>query len=90
MAEAGADGPLEGQLLLTLWSACSSLAHGDMSGTFGLLRYEIVSLDEQSAVVRLTGNCSMLRKNTTQAGIGLIDQALALYQRRAASPWPAN
>ncbi|MFF8264216.1 hypothetical protein [Streptomyces virginiae] len=45
----------------------------------------IVSLDEQSMVVRLTGNLSMLRY-TTQAGIGLIGQALALCQRRAASP----
>lgn len=73
-----------------LWSACSSLAHGDISGTLGLLRYEIVSR-EQRATVRLTGNFSMpMPRVTTQAGIGPIDHALALYRHRAANTQAAH
>ncbi|WP_158718023.1 hypothetical protein [Streptomyces sp. NRRL F-2664] len=83
--EGGAHSELSGQLILTLWSACSSLAHGDINGTFGLLGHEIVSQDDQTALARITGNCSMLRY-TTQAGIHLIDQALTLYTRRAVRP----
>ncbi|MFF6837033.1 hypothetical protein ACFY84_35395 [Streptomyces sp. NPDC012438] len=80
--EGGAHTTLGGELILTLWSACSSLAHGDINGTFGLLRHEIVSQDDETALTRVTGNFSMLRY-TTQAGVHLIDRALALYTQRA-------
>ncbi|MCF3105346.1 hypothetical protein IPZ58_27680 [Streptomyces roseoverticillatus] len=83
--EGGAYSKLGGQLILTFWSACSSLAHGDINGTFGLLRHEIVSQDDETALARVTGNFSMLRY-TTQAGIHLIDQALALYTQRTVGP----
>ena len=36
--------------------ACSSLAQGDINGTFGLLRHEIVSQDDETALTRVTGN----------------------------------
>ncbi|MCX4546755.1 hypothetical protein [Streptomyces sp. NBC_01565] len=66
---------LGGQLILTFWGACSSLAHGDINGTLGLLKYEIVSQDDETALTRVTGNFSMLRY-TAQAGIHLVDRAL--------------
>ncbi|MFF4427129.1 hypothetical protein ACFY04_41395 [Streptomyces sp. NPDC001549] len=83
--EGGDYSKLGGQLILTFWGACSSLAHGDINGTLGLLRYEIVSQDDETALTRVTGNFSMLRY-TAQAGIHLVDRALNLYAQRSAGP----
>ncbi|WP_158075054.1 hypothetical protein [Streptomyces sp. MJM1172] len=47
-----------------------------------MLRYELVSQDDETALTRITGNFSMLRY-TTQASIHLVDRALALYTQRA-------
>ncbi|MFD6185448.1 hypothetical protein [Streptomyces goshikiensis] len=87
--EAGEDYALGGELVLTFWSACSSLAQCDINGTLGLLRHEIVAEDGDVALARFTGNVSMLRR-TTEAGIHLLDRALALYSQRGAAPGQAS
>ncbi|MFD5890573.1 hypothetical protein ACFWHQ_32005 [Streptomyces sp. NPDC060334] len=87
--EAGEDCALGGELVLTFWSACSSLAHGDVHGTLGLLHRETVAEHGDVALGRFTGNVSMLR-HTTEAGIHLLDRALDLYSQRGAAPSQAT
>jgi hypothetical protein len=66
-----------------IWSGCSSLAHGDLSGTLGLLDKEIVARDKDVAYTRVTDSISGLYWSTVGAAL-MIEYGFNLYLDRAA------
>lgn len=71
-----------------IWSACSSLAHGDLSGTVGLLRREVVATEGNVQLTRITGAFSMLH-DMTKGAIAMLEHGFVLYGQRATTThWP--
>jgi hypothetical protein len=66
-----------------IWSGCSSIAHGDLSGTLGILDKQIVARDKGVAYARVTGSISGLYW-TTAGAVRMIEQGFNLYRHRAA------
>jgi hypothetical protein len=62
---------------------CSSLAHGELAGTFALLDKEILATDKGVAYARVTGSISGLYWRAAGA-VGMIEDGFNLYRRRAA------
>lgn len=69
-----------------VWSGCSSLAHGDISGTVGLLDKEIVERVGDVNHVRVTASVSGLYW-TTVAAFVMIKSGFDFFGRRATAPY---
>jgi hypothetical protein len=81
--EAGDLTVLGADLADVIWSGCSSIAHGDLSGTLGILDKQIVARDKGVAYARVTGSISGLYW-TTAGPVRMIEQGFNLYRHRAA------
>jgi hypothetical protein len=81
--EAGDLTVLGAELADIIWTGCSSLAHGELSGTFALLDKEILARDKGVAYARVTGSISGLYWRVAGA-VGMIEHGFNLYRRRAA------
>jgi hypothetical protein len=68
-----------------IWSGCSSLAHGDISGTLRLLDKEIVERVGDAAHVRITGSISGLSWCTV-ASFAIIISGFDLFRARSTAP----
>jgi hypothetical protein len=79
---AGALTALGGDLAEVIWSGCSSIAHGDLSGTLGLLDKEIVARDQGVAHARVTGSIGGLYWSTVGAVL-MVGHGFDLYRERA-------
>lgn len=64
------------------WSACSALAHGDLSGTLGLLEKQILATNDGVHSGLITGSIGGLRW-TTWVAVLMIDRGFQLYRLRA-------
>jgi hypothetical protein len=73
---------LGAELADIIWTSCSSLAHGELSGTFALLDKEILARDRGVAYARVTGSISGLYWRAAGA-VGMIEHGFNLYKRRA-------
>lgn len=80
--EAGDLTVLGADLADVIWSGCSSIAHGDLSGTLGMLDKEIVARDKGVAYARVTGSISGLYW-TTVGAVLMIEHGFNLYRQRA-------
>ncbi|MDK9499796.1 hypothetical protein QEZ40_005231 [Streptomyces katrae] len=78
--------PLGGERAELFWSACSSLAHGDLSGTLAFLDREVTATDGTISLLRLTGSVRALLVITV-ATLDVVEYAFGLYGRRAAAPY---
>ncbi|MGR6913627.1 hypothetical protein ACU635_05185 [[Actinomadura] parvosata] len=67
-----------------VWSGCSALAHGDTYGTMSMLDKEIVSRNDEIALVRVTGSISSLFWCTVAATL-VIERGFQLFQERGIS-----
>ncbi len=67
-----------------LWSACSSLAHGDSVGTLLFLDRKILESDGTVALAQITGSISLLF-HATHSAVQMVDHGVRLYQQRAAA-----
>jgi hypothetical protein len=65
-----------------VWSACSSLAHGDSIGTLAFLDREILESDGTVALAQITGSISLLF-HSTNCAVKMVDRGFQLYQQRA-------
>ncbi|MFF9147201.1 hypothetical protein ACF1BN_20315 [Streptomyces sp. NPDC014861] len=65
-----------------IWSACSSLAHGDAHGTLAFLDRQIIASDGSVALAQVTGSISLIFY-ATHFGVRMIDRGLQLYEERA-------
>ncbi|MFB9961488.1 hypothetical protein [Sinosporangium siamense] len=79
---AGDHTALGADMVDVIWSGCSSLAHGDLSGTLGLLDREIIQREKGIALARVTGSISNLYW-TTVGAVAVIDHGFRLYEQRA-------
>jgi hypothetical protein len=69
-----------------VWSGCSSLAHGDITGTLGLLDKEIVERVGDVNHVRITGSISGLYWCTV-ASFVVIKSGFDLFRTRSTAPY---
>ncbi|MFI7596726.1 hypothetical protein [Actinoplanes sp. NPDC049681] len=76
---------LGADLAEVVWSGCSSLAHGDISGTLGLLDKEIVERVGDVNHVRITGSVSGLYL-CTLASFAVINSGFDLFKARSSAP----
>lgn len=74
--------PLGANAAEVIWSSCSSLAHGDISGTLGLLEREIHTKAQDVAVARVTGSAGGLYW-TTFGTVSMVSHGFQLYKDRA-------
>jgi hypothetical protein len=81
--EAGDLTALGAEVAEFIWSGCSSLAHGDQSGTLALLDREIITRDKGIAHARVTGSIGGLYLSTIGAVL-MIEHGFNLYRQRAA------
>lgn len=81
--EAGDLTVLGADLADVIWSGCSSIAHGDLSRTLGILDKQIVARDKGVAYARVTGSISGPYW-TTAGAVRMIEQGFNLYRHRAA------
>ncbi|MFD0367638.1 hypothetical protein [Streptomyces sp. NPDC127114] len=65
-----------------IWSACSSLAHGDVTGTLAFLDHQVVASDGSVALAQVTGSISLLYY-ATHFGVKMVDRGFRLYEERA-------
>ncbi|MEU1017138.1 hypothetical protein [Streptomyces sp. NPDC005898] len=84
--DAGSRTSLGGEQAELYWSACSSLAHGDLSGTLAVLDRVVTATDGQVGWVRLTGSVQALLV-ITRFTLDMVDHAFDLYRRRATAPY---
>lgn len=82
--EAGPDIRGGGDLAELVWSACSSLAHGDNTGTLVFLDREILESDGTVALAQITGSISLLF-HVTHFAVRMVDRGFRLYEQRAAA-----
>ncbi|MFJ7913069.1 hypothetical protein [Kitasatospora sp. NPDC096204] len=68
------------------WSACSSLAHGDLHGTLAVLTREAMATDGDVSWIRFTGSTKAALVITGMA-IDMAESAFALYTTRARAPF---
>ncbi|MFH8939517.1 hypothetical protein [Streptomyces griseosporeus] len=80
--EAGQEMPMGADVAELIWSACSSLAHGDTTGTLAFLDRKIIETDGTVALAEITGSISLLF-HATYFAVRMVDRAAALYQQRA-------
>ncbi|MGW0737699.1 hypothetical protein [Streptomyces sp. NPDC002851] len=80
--EAGLELRVGADLAELVWSACSSLAHGDSTGTLAFLDREIVESDGTVALAQITGSISLLF-HVTHFAVRMVDHGLRLYEQRA-------
>jgi hypothetical protein len=66
-----------------IWTGCSSIAHGDLSGTLGMLDREIIARVNGVAYARVTGSISGLYW-TVVGTVVVIEHGFNLYRQRAA------
>lgn len=83
--EAGDLTPIGGDRAELMWSACSALAHGDLTATLGLLDREIVATEGAVSWAKFTGPVKMAWYITTMA-LDMTDAAFTLYSKRAQFP----
>ena len=81
--EAGSLTVLGADIADVIWSGCSSIAHGDLSGTLGMLDKEIIARDRGVAYARVTGSIGGLYW-TTAGAVRVIEHGFNLYAQRAA------
>ncbi|NUK23491.1 hypothetical protein [Streptomyces lunaelactis] len=74
-----------GDVVEAIWSVCSSLAHGDLTGTVGLLQREIVATEGNVSLTKITGAFSTLH-HMTRGAVHVLDHGFALYHKRATRP----
>lgn len=74
-----------GKVAVALWSGCSFLAHGDISGALIFLAREAISQDEDIMLARITGTFAVLR-HCTAVGLAFLGRSSALYRSRAGAP----
>jgi hypothetical protein len=74
---------LGADLTEVIWRGCSSIAHGELSGTLGMLDKEIIARDKGVAYARVTGSISGLYW-TTAGAVQMIGRGFNLYKQRAA------
>jgi hypothetical protein len=67
-----------------IWTRCSSIAHGDLSGTLGMLDREIIARINGVAYARVTGSISGLYWSVVGTVV-VIERGFNLYRQRAAS-----
>jgi hypothetical protein len=84
--EAGELTVLGADLADIIWTGCSSMAHGDLSGTLAMLDKEILARDKGVAYALVTGSISGLYWSTAGAVL-MTDQGFNLYRRRATGPY---
>ena len=77
--------PIGGDFAQLIWSLCSSLAHGGLSGTLLVLNREITASDGTVALGRFTGSIPALSRMTSIA-LKMADEAFGLYVTRASAP----
>jgi hypothetical protein len=65
-----------------VWSACSSLAHGDSTGTLAFLDRKILESDSTVALAQITGSISLLF-HVTHFAVRMVDRGSRLYEQRA-------
>ena len=70
------------KLLMVVWKACSSLAHGDIGGTLRLTDKEAVATAEGVMTVRITGSILLLFWCAGSA-VAVTAAAFRLYRQRA-------
>lgn len=80
--EAGSEVRMGEDLAELVWSACSSLAHGDSTGTLAFLDREILESDGTVALAQITGSISLLF-HVTNFAVRMVDRGLRLYEQRA-------
>jgi hypothetical protein len=73
---------LGAELTEVIWRGCSSIAHGELSGTLGMLDKEILARDKDIAYARVTGSISGLYW-TTAGAVRMIGHGFDLYSQRA-------
>jgi hypothetical protein len=81
--EAGDLTLLSDDLAEVIWSGCSSLAHGDFSGTLSMLDKEILAREKGVAYARVTASIGGLYW-TTVGAVLMIERGFNLYRQRAA------
>ncbi|MFD9081694.1 hypothetical protein [Streptomyces erythrochromogenes] len=84
--DAGSRTPLGGERAELFWSACSSLAHGDLSGTLAVLDREVTATDGRVSWLKLTGSIKALLV-ITKATLDMAEYAFELYSLRATAPY---
>ncbi|MFE4574612.1 hypothetical protein [Streptomyces chartreusis] len=80
--EAGRELGMGKDLAELVWRACSSLAHGDSTGTLAFLDREILESDGTVALAQITGSISLLF-HVTHFAVRMVDRGLRLYEQRA-------
>lgn len=80
--EAGASTQFGSDALEVAWSACSSLAHGDSTGTLNFLDREVIESEGGISLIQVTGSISMLAQ-TTYAAVKMTDAGFRLFKQRA-------
>ncbi|MFB7124287.1 hypothetical protein [Kitasatospora sp. NPDC056273] len=83
---AGTHIPAGGERAELVWSACSSLAHGDLHGTLTVLDRETMATDGDVSWIRFTGSTKAALVITKMA-IDMTESAFALYTTRARAPF---
>ncbi|MEU3420087.1 hypothetical protein AB0F39_16340 [Streptomyces murinus] len=67
-----------------VWSACSSLAHGDVHGTLSILEREVVRTEGGTSLTRLSSDPKILFWATDRT-IGMLHLGFRLFQERSTS-----
>lgn len=80
--EAGPEIRMGEDLAELVWSACSSLAHGDSTGTLAFLDREILESDGTVALAQITGSISLLF-HVTHCAVRMVERGVCLYKQRA-------
>ncbi|MFF3968001.1 hypothetical protein ACFYZI_41425 [Streptomyces griseorubiginosus] len=80
--EVGLELPMGADAAELVWSACSSLAHGDSIGTLTLLDRKIVESDGTVGLAEITGDVSLFF-HVTYLAVRMVDRGVRLYEQRA-------
>jgi hypothetical protein len=75
-------GPRGADAAEAAWRGCSALAHGDTSGTLGLLDREVVATSDGVNTTRVTASIRMLYEFASIAVL-MIDRGFTLFQQQA-------
>ncbi len=67
-----------------VWSACSSLSHGDVYGTLSILEREVVRTEDSTALTRLSSDPKVLYWATDRT-VTMLEQAFHLFEQRRKS-----
>ncbi|MFF3454294.1 hypothetical protein ACFYXH_08165 [Streptomyces sp. NPDC002730] len=81
---AGASTPLGSDQAQVVWSACSSLAHGDLHGSLSMLEREEVSDDGKTKLLRLSTNAKVTYW-VTDRSVTMLHEAFRYFDLRRRS-----